>query len=61
MLRKEVRMQPLVGSKNMNYCDRASGENGRSHSLGPLPWYLAPRALPELKYVLTSNGYMALP
>ena len=61
MLRKEARIQPFMGSKNMNVCDRASEKSGRFHSPRPLPWYLAPGAWPKLKYVLTSNGYIALP
>lgn len=60
MLGKEVRIQPFLGSKKMNICDRAHGENGRRYLPWPLSWCLAQRALPEVKYVLTVNGYMTL-
>lgn len=61
MFGEEVRIQPLVGSKNMNICDRASGENRRRQLPWPFSWCLAQRALPEVKYALTVNGYIALP
>jgi len=61
MFGKEVRTQPVLGSKNMNICDRASEENRRHYSLGPFSWCLARRALPELRYVLTISGYIVLP
>jgi hypothetical protein len=61
MLGKKVRIQPLMGSKDMNICHRANGENGCCHSTGPFSWYLARCAVPEMKYVLTINGYIILP
>lgn len=61
MFGKEVRTQPVLGSKNMNICDRANGENRRHYSPWRFSWCLARRALPEMKYVLTSNGYVVLP
>ena len=60
MLGKEVRTQPVLGSKSMNICYRAHGENGRRYLPWPFSWCLAQRALPEVKYVLTVNGYMTL-
>ena len=61
MLREEVRMQPVLGSKNMDICDRASGENRRGQLPWPFSWCLTERALPGVKYALTTNGYIALP
>jgi hypothetical protein len=61
MFAKQVPVQRLLGSKKMNVCDRADTQNGPRSSPGPLSWYFAQRALPELKYVLTSNGYTVLP
>jgi hypothetical protein len=61
MVGKEVRIRPLWGSKNMNVSDRANGENGNHSSPGPFSWYLAEKALPELKYALTVTGYVVLP
>ena len=61
MLGKEVRTQPVLGSKKTNICDRAHGENGRRYSPWPFSWCLAQRALPEVKYMLTINGYITLP
>ena len=60
MLGKEVRTQPVLGSKKMNICDRANGENGRRYLPWPFSWCLAQRALPEVKYMLTINGYITL-
>jgi hypothetical protein len=60
MFAKQAPVHRLLGSKKMNVCDRASKENGRS-STGPYSWYFARPALPEVKYVLTGNGYAVLP
>lgn len=60
MFGEEVRIQTLLGSKNMNICDRANVENRRRHLPWPFSWCLAQRALPEVKYVLTTNGYITL-
>jgi hypothetical protein len=60
MFAKQVPVHRLLGSKKFNVCDRAVKENGR-FSAGPGSWYFAERALPELKYVLTNNGYAVLP
>jgi len=61
MLGEKVGIQPLLGSKNMNICDRANGEDGRRCLPWPFSWCLAQRALPELKCVLTIHGYITLP
>jgi hypothetical protein len=61
MIAKQSRIQPLLGSKNMSVSDRASGEVVHHSSSGAFSWYLAQRALPELKYVATVNGYVILP
>ena len=61
MFAKEGPVQPLLGSKNLNICDRANEENRPHSSPGPLSWYFVERALPESKYVLTINGYAVLP
>jgi len=61
MARAQIRMQPLVGSKNMNIADRAKGKGERRSSSGPFFWYISQRGLPELKYLLTTNGYVILP
>jgi len=61
MVRTQSRIGPPLGSKNMSISDRAKGEGRRQFSPGPLAWYFAQRALPELKYVLTINGYVVLP
>jgi len=60
MFAKQRPVHRLLGSKRINVCDRASKENGGSPT-GPNSWLFAQRALPELKYVLTSNGYTVLP
>ena len=60
MLGRQMNIQPLLGSKDMNVSDRANQENGRHSSSGSLSWCLADRALPELKYVLTINGSVTL-
>lgn len=60
MFAKQMPVHRPLGSKKINICDRASKENG-SPSTGPNSWYFAQRALPELKYALTSNGYVVLP
>jgi hypothetical protein len=61
MFARQVPVQRLLGSKKMNVCDRANRENEPRSSAGPFSWYFAQRALPELKYVLTNNGYTVLP
>jgi hypothetical protein len=61
MARAQIRIQPLVGSKNMNIADRAKGKEERRSSSGPFSWYIAQRSVPESKYVLTINGYVILP
>jgi len=61
MARAQIRIQPLVGSKNLNIADRARGKEERRSSSGPFSWYVAQPGLPELKYVLTINGYVILP
>lgn len=61
MFEGEIRIQPLWRSKNMNVSDRANEQNGHRSWLGPCSWYVAQRALPELKYVATINGYVVLP
>ena len=61
MFGKEVGVQPLLGSKDMDICDRANGGNRGRHLPWPFSWCLAQRALPEVKYVLTAGGYVALP
>jgi hypothetical protein len=60
MFAKQVPVHRFPGSKKMSVCDRTSKENGRS-ATGPYSWYFAQRALPEIKYVLTNNGYAVLP
>jgi hypothetical protein len=61
MFAKQLPVQRLLGSRRMNVCDRANKENGALSSAGPFSWYFAQRAVPELKYVLTNNGYTVLP
>lgn len=61
MFGKEVRIQPLLGSKNMNIGDRANGENRRRYLPWLFSWCLAQRAGLEVKYALTINGYITLP
>jgi len=61
MFAKQAPTQPHLGSKKMNISDRANQESRPRSSPGPLCWYLAQRELPELKYVLTNNGYAVLP
>jgi hypothetical protein len=61
MARAQIRIQPLLGSKNLNIADRAKGKGERRSSSGLFSWYVAQRALPELKYLLTTNGYVILP
>ncbi len=61
MFGRQVKIQPLLGSKNTNVSDRANEESGRRSSPGAFSWYLAQRALPELKYVATMSGYVVLP
>jgi hypothetical protein len=60
MFGRQVRIQPVLGSKNMNISDRANEGDGLRSSSGIFSWRLAQRALPELKYVLTINGYVTL-
>jgi hypothetical protein len=60
MFERQIKTQPVLGSKNMNISDRANEEDGRRSSSGIFSWRLAQRALPELKYVLTINGYVTL-
>jgi len=61
MFTTQTRIQPPLGSKNMSISDRAKGEGQRQFWPGPLAWYFAQRALPVLKYVLTTSGYVVLP
>lgn len=61
MIERQIKIHPLLGSKNMNISDRANEPNGRRDSSGVFSWYLAQPALPELKYVMTINGYVILP
>jgi len=61
MFGRQMKIQPLWGSRNINVSDRANEENGHRSSSGVFSWCLAQRALPELKYVLTTNGYVILP
>jgi hypothetical protein len=60
MFVRQSRIQPLLGSKGMNISDRAHEPNERRYS-SVLSWYLAQPAPPELRYVLTINGYVILP
>lgn len=61
MLERKLRMQVWWGSRDMDVSDRANGENRDPSSSGPFSWYLAPRPLPDVKYVATINGYVVLP
>jgi hypothetical protein len=61
MFAKQVPVHRLLGSKKINVCDQANEESTPHSSPGPFSWYVAQRALPELKYVLTRNGYAVLP
>jgi hypothetical protein len=61
MFAKQVAVQALLGSKEMDICDRANEQSEPRSSAGPLSWYFAQRTLPELKYVLTNKGYSVLP
>jgi len=60
MFGRHMRIRPPLASKGMNVSDRANEENRHPSSSGPLSWYFADRALPELKYVATINGYVIL-
>jgi hypothetical protein len=60
MFERQIKTQPVLGSRNMNISDRANEEDELRSSSGILSWRLAQRALPELKYVLTINGYVTL-
>jgi hypothetical protein len=60
MFERQIKTQPVLGSKNMNICDRANERDGVRSSSVLFSWYFAQRALPELKYVLTNKGYMVL-
>lgn len=57
----QIETRALFESRNMNLRWRATVENGRRLATGVLFWYLAQPALPEVKYALTSNGYVTLP
>jgi hypothetical protein len=60
MFERQIKTQPVLGSRNMNISDPTNEEDELRSSSGILSWRLAQRALPELKYVLTINGYVTL-
>jgi hypothetical protein len=61
MIARQIRKQPLFWTRHVNISDRANEADGHRFLQGPSSWFLAERALPELKYVATNNGYVLLP
>lgn len=61
MIARQIRKQALFWSRHMNISDRANEADGHRSLQGRSPWFLAERALPELKYVATNKGYVLLP
>jgi len=61
MFESQIKTQIVLGSKEMRVSDRASEEDRLRSSSGILSWGFDQRALPELKYTLTINGYVILP
>jgi hypothetical protein len=61
MNERQIEMHPLLGSIEGSVSDRTSETNERRYSSRAFSWYLAQPALPNLKYVLTTNGYLILP
>ena len=61
MMERKLRVQLPWGSKDVNVSDRANGDNQDRFSSGWFSWYLAQRPLPDVKYAVTINGYVALP
>ena len=61
MMDRKLRVQLSWGSRDVDVSDRANGENRDRSSSRAFSWYLAPRPLPDVKYVATVNGYVALP
>jgi hypothetical protein len=61
MFEIQTKTRPALGSKDVSISDQANEEEGLRSSSGILSWRFAQRALPELKYTLTVNGYVILP
>lgn len=49
----------VPADERMVCCVRANRKNRQHSSMGRLSWYFAQRAIPELIYVATINGYVA--
>ena len=60
MSENQKKILEMLASKKMGGSGRANGKNGRYSSSGGLSWYFAQRAVPELVYALTINGYVLL-
>jgi len=60
MLERQIKTQPVLGSKDTRISGRANEEDGSRSSSGISSWLFARQALPELKYALTINGYVIL-
>jgi hypothetical protein len=61
MFAREARMQPFWMRKDMKVSDEVREENNSEQSERASWWYVAGKALPQLKYVLTTTGYVVLP
>lgn len=57
----QARTDPLFERKMTDVSERASAGNMGRFSARILPWYLVQPMLSEVKYVLTTNGYIILP
>ena len=60
MFESQIKTRTVLGSKEMRVSDRANEQDGVRSFSRILSWDFDQRALPELKYTLTINGYVIL-
>lgn len=59
MAEMQGRILAMPADERITCCAPASGKNRQRSSVGRLSWYFAQRAMPELVYAPTMNGYVA--
>ena len=59
MAERQGKTLAMLADEKMVCSIGTNGKNGHNSSSGRLSWYFAQRAMPELIYVATINGYVA--
>jgi hypothetical protein len=60
MSRIQKRIARMTASRMMTASGPDNSEDGRQALPGPFSWYLTRPAAPDLRYALTTNGYVIL-